>query len=73
LHLQVFLRSSELLNIIVSDIVFDKEYMGIFMKSSKTEKYRDRAWVIISRTGTLLCPVVNVEKLIIWACLKDSD
>ncbi|XP_053378570.1 uncharacterized protein LOC123554439 [Mercenaria mercenaria] len=68
-----FLRSSELLNILVSDIVFDKEYMGIFMETSKTDKYRDGAWIVISRTGTALCPVVNVEKLIQWACLKGTD
>lgn len=67
-----FLRSSELLNILVSDIVFDKEYMGIFMESSKTDKYRDGAWIIIARTGTVLCPVMNVEKYIHWARLKDT-
>lgn len=68
-----FLRSSELLNISVSDIVFEQEYMGIFMESSKTDKYREGNWVVIARSGTVLCPVVNVEKLIRWAELKDAD
>jgi integrase len=68
-----FLRSSELLNILISDIIFEKEYMGIFMETSKTDQYRDGAWVVIARIGTLLCPVANVEKLIQWACLKDGD
>ena len=35
------MRSSELLNIKVSDCVFVSNYMTIFVESSKTDKYRD--------------------------------
>lgn len=68
-----FFRSSELLSILVSDFVFYASYMAIFIESSKTDKYRDGAWVLIARTGTKLCPVVNTEKYINWAKLDLSD
>ena len=68
-----FMRSSELLNIKVSDCVFDSNYMTIFVESSKTDKYRDRSWIIIAQTGTRLCPVTNVKRYIEWAKLYSED
>ena len=68
-----FLRSSELLNIRISDIVFNVSYMAIFIECSKTDKYRDGAWVMIAKTGTKLCPVENVKKLIKWGNLVNDD
>ena len=68
-----FMRSSELLNIKVSDIVFDQNYMAIFIESSKTDKYRDGSWIMIAKTGTCLCPVTNVKKYIEWANLSSED
>lgn len=68
-----FLRSSELLNIRICDIVFNVAYMAIFIESSKTDKYRDGAWVMIAKTGTKLCPVENVMKYIKWSQLKDDE
>ena len=49
-----FLRSQELLGIRRSDIIFDTLYMSIFIEKSKTDIYRDGAWVIISRTNSKL-------------------
>ena len=68
-----FLRSSELLNIRVSDLVFNFTYMAIFIECSKTDKYRDGAWVMIAKTGSNLCPVENVKKLIKWGGLSGDD
>ena len=68
-----FLRSSELLNIRISDIVFNSSYMAIFIECSKTDKYRDGAWVMIAKTGSNLCPVENVKKLIKWGNLSGDD
>lgn len=68
-----FLRSSELLNIRICDIVFYDSYMDIFMESSKTDKYRDGAWILIAKTNSKLCPVENVRKLILWGKLSDED
>ena len=67
------MRSSEILNIKVADIVFDQTFMAVFIESSKTDKYRDGSWIIISKTGTCLCPVTNVKKYIEWAKLKSDD
>ena len=48
--------------------------MNVFIESSKTDKYRDGAWILISRTGTFLCPVLNVERYLQWAGISfDSD
>ena len=68
-----FLRSSELLSIKISDIVFNSSYMAIFIECSKTDKYRDGAWIMIAKTGTKLCPVENVKKLINWGNLSGDD
>lgn len=68
-----FLRSSELLSIKISDIVFNSSYMAIFIECSKTDKYRDGSWVMIAKTGTNLCPVENVKKLIKWGNLSGDD
>lgn len=68
-----FLRSSEILNIRICDIVFSSSYMAIFIECSKTDKYRDGAWVMIAKTGTNLCPVENVKKLIKWGSLSGDD
>ena len=35
--------------------------MEIFIESSKTDQYRDSAWVIIARTATKICPVRMTE------------
>ena len=68
-----FLRSSELLGIRISDILFYSSYMTIFIECSKTDKYRDGAWVVIAKTGSLLCPVDNCKKLIQWGNLSGDD
>lgn len=56
-----FLRSSEVLNLIRSDVRVSNTHMSVFIEHSKTDIYRDGAWVIISRTGSPLCPVQNIE------------
>lgn len=68
-----FMRSSELLNIRVSDIAFDRDYMAIFIESSKTDKYMDHSWILIAKTGTCFCPVAIVKKYIEWAELSSED
>jgi hypothetical protein len=46
--------------------------MSVFIESSKTDRYRDGAWVLIAKTGTKLCPVANVQKLNLWGEFLDS-
>ena len=47
--------------------------MSIFIECSKTDKYRDGAWVVIAKLGSILCPVENVRKLIRWGNLSGDD
>lgn len=69
-----FMRSEELLKLRRSDIVFHSTYMSVFIESSKTDKYRDGAWILIVRTGTRLCPVNNLEHYLKWTGIsQDSD
>ena len=59
-----FLRYSELAALKESDIMIFPEHMEIFIESSKTDQYRDGAWVVIARTTTKICPVKMVERYI---------
>ena len=47
--------------------------MSLFIKSSKTDKYKDASWIMIAKTGTDLCPVTNVSKFICWAKFTKDD
>ena len=42
-----------------SDIIMYTTHMSIFLEKSKTDIYRDGAWVIIARTYSELCPFMN--------------
>ncbi|XP_060076462.1 uncharacterized protein LOC132556091 [Ylistrum balloti] len=68
-----FLRSDELLRIRVCDVMFASAYMSVFIESSKTDKYRDGAWLMIAETGTCLCPVKNLKLFFDWASLKENS
>ena len=69
-----FFRSSEVLNLKRCDIFIFSKYMSIFIEASKTDKFREGAWVLIARTGTQLCPVGNLEKYLEWCSIEpDSD
>lgn len=68
-----FLRSAELLLIKRSDICFESTYISLFVENSKTDQYRDGAWILIARTGTSLCPVRNLEKYLLWANIDDNS
>ena len=45
-----FLRYSELEALTESDLQIFPDHMEIFIESSKTDQYRDGAWVVIART-----------------------
>jgi integrase len=54
-----FMRSSELLNIKISDLIFEETYLAIFVEGSKTDECRDGSWIMIAKSGTCLCSVRN--------------
>ena len=57
-----FLRYDEISNLKSHDIEIKNEHKLIFIESSKTDQYRDGAWLPISRTNNSTCPAVNLEK-----------
>lgn len=65
-----FLRFDELSNLKCFDIELNKDYMLVFIESSKTDQYRDGAWLPISRSNKDTCPVRNLEN---YAKFGDID
>ena len=63
------LRSSESLQIRFWDVKFEPTYIKTFLEQSKTDQYRDGAWIIISRTGTSLCPVQNSKLYVAFSSI----
>ena len=57
-----FLRSSELLELRRKDIQFYTDHMSIYIYKSKTDQLREGKTLVISATGSDLCPV-NLLKL----------
>lgn len=39
-------------------------FVSIFLELSKTDQFRDGAWIAIARTGQLTCPVEALERYI---------
>ena len=67
-----FLRYDELSNIRRYDIVFSDTFMKIFIEKSKTDIYREGAWVYISKGDTDICPVKNLRVYLQTAALLDD-
>ena len=52
-----FLRFSELIALRRCDFEFETTFMRLFIERSKTDIYRDGAWVVIANTQKSTCPV----------------
>ncbi len=52
-----FLRFSELIGLRRCDFEFETSFMRMFIEHSKTDIYRDGAWVVIAATHKPTCPV----------------
>ena len=57
-------RFSTLCSIRACDIKFFPTYVSIFLESSKTDQFRDGAWVAIARSNQDTCPVKALEQSI---------
>ncbi|CAG2234889.1 unnamed protein product [Mytilus edulis] len=57
-----FLRYDELAHIRSSDLTFNDSHLQINIQKSKTDRYRQGNTILISRTGTDLCPVAMLQK-----------
>ena len=45
-------------NIKACDVTFFPSYASIFLESSKTDQFRDGAWIVIARSDLPTCPVI---------------
>ena len=68
-----FLRYSELEALKESDLQIFPDHMEIFIESSKTDQYRDGAWVVIARTSSKTCPVAMTERYVQLAGISGSS
>ena len=57
-----FLRFNKIANPKESDVQVFDEHIELFIESSKTDQYRDRAWVTIACSGSPTCPVQMLER-----------
>ena len=62
LSFSAFLRFDELSHLCCSDIVFEEDKMLIHIASSKTDQWREGAFVRVARSGTNTCPVKILEQ-----------
>ena len=68
-----FLRFNELVHIKAVDIKVKESFMSIQIPQSKTDQLRKGSEVVISRTGSRLCPVSILEKYMARAGIDQSD
>ena len=64
-----FFRFSEIASLKESDIGIYNDHMEVFVESSKTDQFRDGAWVPIACTHSKICLVAMMER---YCCLAES-
>ena len=67
-----FLRFSEIVSLKEADIHLFPDYVELFIESSKTDQYRDGAWIIITRSRQDTFPVGMLERYIELAKIGNS-
>ena len=69
-----FLRfDDELAKLVRSDVEIDSEKLQLFIESSKTDKYRHGAWVVVAVTGKVTCPVNMMNRYLDKAQLSHDS
>ena len=68
-----FLRFDELAKLVRSDVELDSEKLQLFIESSKTDKYRDGAWVVVAVSGKVTCPVNMMNRYLDKAQLSHDS
>ena len=68
-----FFRFNELVNLRRSDFIYEFSFMRIFVERSKTDIYRDGAWVVIAKTAQPTCPVSLSLRYFTAAALSDDS
>ena len=68
-----FLRYDELSNLKICDLEFAESHFKIFIEKSKTDQFREGAWVIVEATGKVTCPVRMLSKYVQLAEITNQD
>ena len=69
-----FFRFNELSSLKESDVLFYPDHIEVFVESSKTDQFREGAWVPIARTRSKICPVAMLERYLKLAEIQgDAD
>ena len=68
-----FLRFNELHNLRPYDLTIDSEKLLIKIRKSKTDQLRKGDEVLISRTGTITCPMAMLERYLNLGGIKLTD
>ena len=69
-----FFRFNELVQLRRCDFLFEDSFMRIFVQRSKTDIYRDGAWVVIAKTLKPTCPVtLTLRYFAVASFLEDSE
>ena len=67
-----FLRFAELVKLVRSDVEIKRDMLQFFIESSKTDQYRDGAWLVAS-SGKVTCPVALMSRYLDRAKLSDDS
>ena len=68
-----FLRFYEKINIKLMDVEVCSSHMKIFLERSKTDQFREGAWVVIASTGKVTCPVRMLNRYLSSAGIGDMS
>ena len=68
-----FLRFDELAKLVRSDVELDSEKLQLFIESSKTDKYRDGAWVVVAVSGKVTRPLNMMNRCLDKAQLSHDS
>jgi hypothetical protein len=68
-----FFRFDEISRIRRCDIVMCNSYFKVFVASSKTDMYRQGAWVVVAATGSPTCPMAMLTRYLRLALFDDPS
>ena len=57
-----FLRFDELAKLVRSDVRVEDDMFKLFIQSSKTDQYRDGAWIVVASSRRATCPVAMMNR-----------
>ncbi|XP_029198775.2 uncharacterized protein LOC114963709 [Acropora millepora] len=57
-----FLRFDELAKLVRSDVRIEDDMLKLFIQSSKTDQYRDGAWIVVASSRRATCPVAMMNR-----------